>query len=112
MRALLGPALIGIIAGILDVLPMIFQKMNTKTIVSAFLQYVFLGIIIINTKIPVLPWWLQGGLISLAFALPIIIILPEDNKKAAPIIGIMAIVIGTLISLAGHFAGHLIKRVI
>jgi len=112
MRVWFGSILIGIIAGIIDVIPMIIQKMNIKSIVSAFLQYVFLAVIILNIKLPLLPWWIQGAFIAFAFALPIVIIVSEEDKKAIVPILVMSIILGTLISLAGHYASHFIRRVI
>lgn len=102
MRTLLLSMVIGIGAGIIDILPMIIQKMDKRAIASAFLQYFFVSIIILNSTIPGVIWWLQGGLIALALSIPIIIIVSGKDKKAVPIIAAMSIILGTLISIAGH----------
>lgn len=93
---------IGTAAGLLDILPMILQKQEKSAIISAFLQYFFVSIIIVNINLFGLPWWLQGGLIALAMALPVVVIVAEKDKKAVPIICGTAVVLGTLISLAGQ----------
>ena len=94
---------IGLVAGTLDILPMIAQKLARRAIQSAFLQYFFVSIIIVNIDLPGLAWWLQGSLISLALAIPVLIIVTENDKKSLPIIASMSIVLGALISVAGHY---------
>lgn len=102
MNTVLISIAIGIAAGLLDILPMVLQKQEKSAIISAFLQYFFVAIIIVNINLFNLPWWLQGGLIALALALPVVVIVAEKDKKAAPIICGNAIILGTLISLAGQ----------
>ncbi len=101
MNTILISIAIGIAAGLLDILPMVLQKQEKSAIISAFLQYFFVAIIIVNINLFNLHWWLQGGLIALALALPVVVIVAEKDKKAAPIICGNAIILGTLISLAG-----------
>ncbi len=102
MRTLVISMVIGIIAGIIDILPMIIQKMDKRSIQSAFLQYFFVSIIIVNIDLPGIIWWLQGGIIAFALAIPIIIIVSEKDRKAVPVIASMSIMLGTLISIAGY----------
>jgi hypothetical protein len=103
MKTLMLSMVIGVAAGIIDILPMLIQKMNKASIISAFLQYFFISIIIINIELPEIAWWLKGSLISLALALPVVIIVSEQDKKAVPIICTMAIILGALIGIAGHY---------
>lgn len=103
MRTLVISIIIGIIAGIIDIIPMIIKKMDRRPILSAFLQYFFVSIIIVNINLPGIVWWLKGGIISLALALPVIIIVSEKEPKSVPIIASMSIILGTLIGIAGHF---------
>jgi hypothetical protein len=103
MRILLFSIIIGIFAGIIDIVPMIIQKLDKRAILSAFLQYFFVSIIIVNIDLPGISWWLEGGIISLALATPVIVIVAEKDRKAIPIIASMAILLGTLISIAGHY---------
>lgn len=42
-------------------------------------------------------------LITLLLALPVIILVAKDGVKAAVPIGVMSVVLGTLISIAGRF---------
>ena len=103
MDTLLLSAIIGIVAGIIDVIPMVVQKLDKRATVSAFLQYFFVSIIIVNIDLPHLVWWLQGGLISVALALPVVVLVASEDRKAVPIILTMAAILGTLIGVAGHY---------
>jgi hypothetical protein len=103
MRFLLLSMVIGVAAGIIDIIPMIIKKLDKRAIISAFLQYFFVSIIIVNISLHGIPWWLKGSIIAFAFALPVMIILPEDDKKALPVIAVMSIILGGLIGLAGHY---------
>lgn len=103
MKTLLVSMLIGLAAGVIDILPMLIQKMDKRSIASAFFQYFFVSIVITNINLPGIAWWLQGGIVSLALAVPVIIIVSEKDKKAVPAIVTMSIILGTLISLAGHY---------
>jgi hypothetical protein len=103
MKIWLVSIAIGVVIGVIDILPMIAQKLAKRAIVSAFLQYFFVSIIIVNIDLPGIAWWLQGSIISLALSAPILVIVSENDKKAVPIIAAMAVILGTLISIAGHF---------
>ena len=103
MDTLLLSVIIGIVAGIVDIIPMILQKLEKQATISAFLQYFFVSIIIVNIDLPHIVWWLQGGLISVALALPIVCLVSMNDKKAVPVILTMAAIMGTFIGTAGHF---------
>ena len=103
MDTLLLSAIIGIIAGLIDIIPMIIQKLDKRATISAFLQYFFVSIIIVNIDLPHIVWWLQGGLISVALTLPVVFIVSTSDKKAIPIILMMSAILGTLIGIAGHY---------
>lgn len=102
MRTLFISMAIGLAAGLVDIAPMVLQKMDRKAIASAFLQYFFVSIIIVNIDLPGIVWWLEGGLIALCLSIPVLIIVSGNDKKALPIIASMSIILGTLISFAGH----------
>jgi hypothetical protein len=103
MDILLLSAMIGVVAGIIDITPMIVQKLPKYSIVSAFIYYFFISIIIVNIDLPYLPWWLEGGLISFALMVPMLIHIGHTDKKPLPIITVNTIIIGTLVGIAGHF---------
>lgn len=103
MNILLISMVIGILVGLIDVAPMILKKMDKRAIISAFLQYFFVSIVILNIKLPGIAWWLQGSIVSFCLALPIIVLVSTNDKKSVPIIAVMSIVLGTIISVAGYF---------
>lgn len=103
MSVFLSTLLIGIAAGIIDIIPMIKMKLDKYAIVSAFVFYLNMPFFILNIRLFETIWWLKGGIIGFIMALPIIIIVAKDDKKSIPPIAIMSLVLGTLIGLAGHY---------
>jgi hypothetical protein len=92
--------IIGIIAGLIDVIPMIIMKFEKIANISAFIHYFALGLII-----PFVDWgipsWITGIIIALLTAIPIMIIVyPKDKKAIIPII-LFSLILGAGIGLAG-----------
>lgn len=92
--------LIGIVAGLIDIIPMIIMKLDRVTNISAFVHYFVLGLII-----PFVNWeltsWISGIIISIMSALPIMIIVYPKDKKSIILMTIFAIILGAAIGLAG-----------
>ncbi|MFH2060744.1 MAG: hypothetical protein ABIJ59_17850 [Pseudomonadota bacterium] len=91
---------IGIVAGLIDVIPMLKQKINKNSCFSAFAQWVALGLII-----PFVNWnihpCIKGLIIAELFAIPIMIITyPRDPKAVLPIT-IFSAVLGAAVGFAG-----------
>ena len=103
MDKLLLSAIIGLVAGIIAAIPMIIKKIPKYSTIATLFFYFFISIIIVNIDLPYMPWWLQGGMISLAMMTPIMIHVGHTDKKPLPIIATNSIIIGTLISIAGYF---------
>ena len=102
MKTILIALAIGISAGLVDVIPMIFQKLNKTACWSAFTHWLVLGLVI-----PFVDWnvdpWLKGLIIGELSALPILIIVSKQDKKAViPIIGMSAI-LGIGVGMAGAY---------
>ncbi len=91
--------LIGIVAGIIDVIPMVIQKLDIYANISAFIHWVVLGIIISYIQIPFAPW-LKGLVIAELSALPIMIIVLKDGKMAIVPIFVMSAILGILVGIA------------
>jgi hypothetical protein len=81
---------------------MIVRRFERRSVVSAFPQYLFVSVIVVNIDLPHVAWWQEGWLISLALAVPVALILQSGERKAVPIILSTAVVLGTLIGVAGH----------
>ena len=103
MREFLITLLIGVIAGGIDVLPMIKMKLDKYSISSAFVHYLIAPFIIFNIKLFSNAWWLKGGIITLALAAPIIILVAKDDKKSILPMSATSVILGTLMGIAGYF---------
>ncbi len=91
---------IGAVAGVIDIMPMIIKKLDKQAIISAFVHYFVLGLII-----PFVNWdvsgWIKGVSIALLTAIPIMIIVyPKDKQALIPMI-VFSIILGAGIGTAG-----------
>lgn len=102
MNNILIALLIGIAAGIIDVIPMILQKMNKYANLSAFFHWVVLGLLIPFVAWDIAPW-LKGLIIAELSAVPILLIVAPDDKKAVIPITVMSAVLGAGVGLAGAY---------
>jgi hypothetical protein len=102
MNEILIALLIGTMAGIIDVIPMIIQKMDKYANLSAFFHWVVLGLIIPFVSWNIAPW-LKGLIIAEISAIPILLIVaPKDKKAVIPIL-VMSAFLGIGISYAGVY---------
>jgi len=92
--------LIGSAAGIIDVVPMITKKLDKESCLSAFVHYFALGLIIPFVNWDLAPWF-SGICISLLTALPVMIIVYRENKRAIIPIFLFSVLLGAGIGLAG-----------
>ncbi len=95
--------LIGIGAGVIDVLPMIKMKVDKYSCISAFVYYVIVPFVIFGINWFGNLWWLKGGVIALLMAIPVIILVAKEDKKSPIAMTIMSIVLGSIIGVLGHF---------
>lgn len=93
----------GAVAGALDVIPMIAQRVGFRACLSAFLQYFFAGILIFYSDLPRLPWWADGMAVTTMTALPVVLILTGKERRAIPVILLNALLLGFLISVAERY---------
>lgn len=102
MNNILAALLIGLVAGIIDVVPMIIQKLNKTACLSAFIHYLVLGFIIPFVSWDIAPW-LKGIIIAVLVSMPVMIIVSQQDKKALTPMIIFAIILGAAIGLAGNY---------
>lgn len=100
MNNLLIAVIIGFAAGLIDVIPMIIQKLDKTSCISAFIHYLILGMIIPYVNWDLDPWF-KGMIISLLMALPVMIIVYSKEKKAIIPMIIFALILGAGIGMAG-----------
>ena len=100
MNNFLIAVIIGLIAGLIDIIPMIIRKLNKRDTISAFVHYFALGLIIPFVNWPIAPW-ITGVIIALLTAVPVMIIVyPRDKKAIMPMI-IFSLILGAGIGIAG-----------
>lgn len=95
--------LIGIVAGLIDILPMIKMKVDRYSILSAFIYYLIVPFIIFGIDWFGNIWWLKGGVVSILIAIPVIILVLKEDKKSPIAMTVMSIVLGSIIGIVGHF---------
>ena len=100
MNNILVATIIGLVAAIIDVIPMIIQKLDKTSCISAFIHYFILGLIIPFVNWELAPW-LKGLVISLMMALPVMVIVYSKDKKAIIPMTIFALILGGGIGIAG-----------
>lgn len=100
MNDILIALLIGIIAGIIDVIPMIIQKLDKAANWSAFFHWVVLGLLI-----PFVDWeiqaWLKGLIIGELSAIPILIMVYSKDKRSIVPIILFSAILGIGVAIAG-----------
>lgn len=100
MKNIFITLIIGISAAILDVVPMIIQRIDKSACISAFIQWIVLGLIIPYVNWDMQPW-LKGLTIAELTVLPIIVLVfAKEPKSIIPII-IFSAILGVAVGLAG-----------
>ncbi len=89
----------GIIAGIIDVFPMILQKLTWDANLSAFAHWVIAGFIISTSNLK-LKGALKGLVISILLLIPVSILVAWKEPMSLIPMGIMTVILG---SLLGYF---------
>jgi hypothetical protein len=90
---------IGVIAGILDVIPMLIQKLTWDANLSAFFLWVVVGFIIATSNLT-LPAIIKGIVIRYICLLPSIFIIGWNNPLNLIPIFIMTLILGGLVGFA------------
>jgi len=96
MHKIFKALLLGLAAGIIDVIPMVFQGLSWEATSSALLHWLGLGVIITYARMP-LSSWASGMVIALLTGIPIAVLnYPDDPASVFPII-IFSVVLGGLL---------------
>jgi phosphate starvation-inducible membrane PsiE len=96
MKTFLFALLSGIVAGGIDILPMVLKKMDRYSILSAFVHWVVLGVII-----PYVNWNMhpsvRGLIIAVISAIPIMLIVAKEDVQAVIPMLIFSVILGLLL---------------
>ena len=104
MHKLFSAIAIGVLAGVIDVIPMLVQKIDATSCLSAFVHWVVLGVLISYVRAP-LPAWAKGGAIGFFSALSIVTLIAQSDPKSVLPILMTSIVLGGVVGvLSGKFA--------
>jgi len=88
------------VAGTLDIIPMIFQRLPLRSCLSAFFIYFFAAVIVFYSN---LPWWADGMAVTLMLMLPVLFTFSGKERKAIPVVLFNALLFGFLISAAEKY---------
>jgi hypothetical protein len=100
MKNIFIALIIGLSAAIIDVVPMIIQRIDKTSCISAFIHWIVLGLIIPYVNWDIQPW-LKGLIIAELSVLPILVIVfAKEPKSIIPII-IFSAILGASVGLAG-----------
>jgi len=94
-KILVGIAL-GIIAGIIDIIPMILQKLTWDANLSAFAHWLLAGFIISTSNLK-LKGALKGLVVSILLLIPVGILIAWKEPMSLIPMGIMTIILGSLL---------------
>jgi len=98
-KKIIAGLLIGIVAGVIDVIPMLVQKLSWDANLSAFSLWVVTGFIVATSNLK-LSAVLKGILIALLCLLPSLFIIGrQDPFSLLPVIA-MTVVLGALVGFA------------
>jgi hypothetical protein len=106
MTRLFKAIFLGTIAGILDVIPMAAQGLNWYANISAFIQWIIMGIVISHIEIG-LKSWLKGLILAELCAIPIMILVSMDGFSAVIPIIVTTAILG---SCVGYVSDKYIRK--
>jgi hypothetical protein len=90
---------IGICAGIIDVIPMLIQKLTWDANLSAFSGWVVISFFVSTSSLK-LPWILKGLLISYLCIVPVLFIIGWKEPASLIPIALMTTILGCLVGIA------------
>jgi len=102
MKKFLIGFIFGIVAGILDVIPMILQNLTWDANISAFSMWIVAGIFISFSEIKILSF-LKGIIISFMVLMPCLIMAVWNNIFNLFPICIMTLILGSLLGIVVEF---------
>jgi hypothetical protein len=100
MKKLQISLIIGIVAGIIDLVPMLIMDLGWHENTSAFIQWVMLGIFINYIDFKIISW-LKGLIVAEMATIPILFIVNNDGFLSIVPIIIMSAILGSLVGYFG-----------
>lgn len=91
---------IGFVAAVIDVVPMILQKLDKSACISAAVHWIVLGFIIPSVEWPMLPA-VKGIIIAFMTMLPVGVLVAKEDAKALIPMTVFSILLGAGVGYAG-----------
>lgn len=95
----------GLVAGLLDMIPMFTKGVSFRWYLAALCTYLFAAIIVFYGDVPYLPWWADGSAVALMITIPAMLCSAGKGNRYAPVMFMNAVILGFLISVSKHFLG-------
>lgn len=96
---------LGISAGVVDLIPMLLQNLDWYSNISAFVQWIVLGFLINYIRLP-FRGWLNGFIVAVAVAIPVMILVAKNGAAAVIPIIIMSSILGSVVGWLGEKYSH------
>jgi len=96
MRQIVISAGLGIVAGILDILPMIARHLDRMFVISAFVFWVICGVLMSQAQF-VSRGWLNGIIVALLVFAPLSFLIWRLDPAALPVVVTTTVVLGALL---------------
>jgi hypothetical protein len=97
-RKIFTGILFGIIAGVIDVIPMIIQKLTWDANIAAFLMWIVVGFFISVSELQ-LPAILKGIITAFLVLLPSAVIIGWQEPFTLLPVGLMTLVLGSILGI-------------
>ena len=98
MRKFYLSIILGTLAGIIDVIPMVLQKLDIFSIISALTQWILASIVINYIDFQIKPW-LKGFIVAEALAIPIMVLVMKSGFFTIVPIMIMCAILGSIVGI-------------
>ena len=98
-KKILKGIILGVIAGIIDMVPMIIQKLPIHSILSAFSMWAALGFLVTTSTLKI-NGALKGLLLSFLVILPTAILIAQTEPVSLIPVSVMTVILGLLLGFA------------
>jgi hypothetical protein len=98
---ILKALIIGVVAGIIDMVPMFIQGLDIFSDLAAFTHWLVLGLIIPFINWP-LQGWIKGIVAGLLMAVPTVLMVLPVNRLAVFPITLFSIILGAAVGFVGE----------
>jgi hypothetical protein len=99
MNTIVLGLLLGVVMGILDVIPMLMQGLTWDANLSAFLLWVVSGFMLATSNLKLKPIW-KGIVIAFLCLLPSVFIIGWNDPLSLVPIGVMTLILGALLGFS------------